>query len=1351
MKTFIRNFVIVRNVIPAGQYAASVRLLKNYILLGTVLLTVTCAKAADLVWIGGTGNWNVAGNWSPAQMPTAADNAWITNSGTYTVTVPAGTTATNGSLTVGGVSGTQTLAIDRATLTVGGASVINANGHLDFLVAQSTVNGAGNLTVNGTLNWANGAMSGTGTTTIGSGGVLAIGSGGVTFGRTLNNAGTGSWSGGNLTMSAGNAFNNLAGGAFDITADGRLSGSATTPINNSGLFRQTAGTAGTIITVPFNNSGTLAVLALTLNLNLGGTHTGIMSNALGTTLNFGGGSHVLAGSSFVTGAGVLSLSGGATTLTASGTFDVTGSTLSIITGTATLSSSCNVTGTTLNIGGTGGTVLYNSAGSVAVVNLTAGTLGTLGGINPVTVTGPLTLGGGKITNALVTASGGLIINGSVTLSGAKLVNPGTAVWSAGNITGVNGAVISNLLGATFINTFDGNISTGAGATPIFVNAGSFQKTGATAPAGTTSIDFQFINTGTVEVQTNTLRYTINQQTAGLTLLDGGGLSAQNPQPLQFLGGSLVGAGLVTVANTVNVINSATISPGLPLGELDISGNYQQTASGVLNIELGGYTPGTNFDLVTVTAGGAGGVATLGGSLNITLTNGFFPTNGATFTFLTAVSRVGSFATFNYPSNDIGMQLILDGTSASVKVTNLKPVVSNSIVAPAAVTYEAAFNFQFPANTFADPDGDSLTYTVTGMPPGITFTGATRTFSGNPSQAGVFSVTVIANDGGVPNLVATNSFNMTVNPVDITGSFTAADKIYDGNTNATVQTRTPNGVLPADSANVTLTGGTASFVNATIGVGKTVTLTGATLTGTAATNYNLTSVATATASITSLGITGSFTAADKVYDGNTNANVLSRTPNGVLPADTANVTLTGGTASFANATVGAGKSVTLSGATLTGTAAANYNLTSVATATASIIALGITGSFTAADKIYDGNTNASVLTRTPNGVLPADTANVTLSGGIASFANPTVGAGKTVTLTGATLTGTAATNYNLTTVSNTTASITALGITGSFTAADKVYDGNTNAAVLTRTPNGVLPADTANVILTGGTASFANATVGTGKTVTVNGATLAGIAATNYNLTSISNTTASITALGITGSFTAADKVYDGNTNANVLTRTPNSVLPADAANVTLTGGTASFASATIGAGKTVTLTGATLSGTAATNYNLTSVSNTTASITAAALSVTADAKTKIFGAADPAFTASYVGFVNNETPAVLGGTLSLTRVSGETVGAYLITPSGLTSANYAIAFNTGTLTITAPAPLLLPLTHAGATNIVITWSAVSNGNYRVQFNPVLNTTNWTDLAGDVIATGSTASKNDTLTATIRFYRVRVLP
>jgi hypothetical protein len=194
-----------------------------------LLIAAVGARAADLVWIGGTGAWNIAGNWSPAQVPTSADNAIITNSGPYTVTVPAGTTATAGTITVGGASGPQILAIDRATVTAGGASVINANGHLDFLVAQSVLNGAGNLTVDGALNWANGTMSGTGAATIGSGGVLAIGSGGVTLGRMLNNGGTGTWSGGNLTLSTGGVFNNLAGGTFDITADGRLSGSATTP------------------------------------------------------------------------------------------------------------------------------------------------------------------------------------------------------------------------------------------------------------------------------------------------------------------------------------------------------------------------------------------------------------------------------------------------------------------------------------------------------------------------------------------------------------------------------------------------------------------------------------------------------------------------------------------------------------------------------------------------------------------------------------------------------------------------------------------------------------------------------------------------------------------------------------------------------------------------------------------------------------------------------------------------------------------------------------------------------------------------------------------------------------------
>jgi hypothetical protein len=156
-------------------------------------------------------------------------------------------------------------------------------------------------------------------------------------------------------------------------------------------------------------------------------------------------------------------------------------------------------------------------------------------------------------------------------------------------------------------------------------------------------------------------------------------------------------------------------------------------------------------------------------------------------------------------------------------------------------------------------------------------------------------------------------------------------------------------------------------------------------------------------------------------------------------------------------------------------------------------------------------------------------------------------------------------------------------------------------------------------------------------------------------------------------------------------------------------------------------------------------------ITKAPLSVTADDKTKIFGAADPAFTVTYSGFLNGESSAVLGGTLAVTRVAGEAVGHYAITPSGLTSSNYALAFNSGTLTIQATAPTILSLTRSGVANVLITWSSLSNATYRVQFKPDLKAAAWTDLAGDVTASGETAIKLDLLISTNRYYRIQVVP
>ena len=83
------------------------------------------------------------------------------------------------------------------------------------------------------------------------------------------------------------------------------------------------------------------------------------------------------------------------------------------------------------------------------------------------------------------------------------------------------------------------------------------------------------------------------------------------------------------------------------------------------------------------------------------------------------------------------------------------------------------------------------------------------------------------------------------------------------------------------------------------------------------------------------ITGSFTAANKVWDGTAAATVTGRSLSGVLGNDV--VSLTGGTATFNNPDVGADKPVTLNGATLSGADAGNYSLSSVSNATASILA------------------------------------------------------------------------------------------------------------------------------------------------------------------------------------------------------------------------------------------------------------------------------------------------------------------------------------------------------------------------------------------------------------------------------
>ncbi|HHK3064155.1 TPA: two-partner secretion system adhesin CdrA [Pseudomonas aeruginosa] len=95
------------------------------------------------------------------------------------------------------------------------------------------------------------------------------------------------------------------------------------------------------------------------------------------------------------------------------------------------------------------------------------------------------------------------------------------------------------------------------------------------------------------------------------------------------------------------------------------------------------------------------------------------------------------------------------------------------------------------------------------------------------------------------------------------------------------------------------------------------------------------------------------------------------------------------------------------------------------------------------------------------------------------------------------------------------------------------------------------------------------------------------------------------------------------------------------------------------------------------NYDL-SYQGNNLTITKALLNVIADAKTKVYGDADPALTYQVSGLKNGDTAgAVLNGG-SLSRVAGENVGVYGINQGGLglVSANYDLSYQGNNLTIT---------------------------------------------------------------------------
>ena len=312
---------------------------------------------------------------------------------------------------------------------------------------------------------------------------------------------------------------------------------------------------------------------------------------------------------------------------------------------------------------------------------------------------------------------------------------------------------------------------------------------------------------------------------------------------------------------------------------------------------------------------------------------------------------------------------LDGSYTGVALKGNQLTVDSSVATGTTITIkvtaEETGNYNKEEQTFTVKvaDKNTATVTITGLPGTVAYgqeftlaasqTGDTGTsgkwswdFDGDYFQEKSTgghqeTLTLQAIKAGTPSKGITATYesgthkgSATVHPsvtqkeVTVSG-ITAANKEYDGNTDATVNASgaTITGIVSGDSLTITATG---SFADADVGENKTVTLTLGTLGGADSANYTLATAGNQTetkANITAKDVSiSAVTVSDKDYNGNANATVASVTITGVSGALSMGTDFDVTSATFPDADADtANVDVTINVA-LKGTAANNYNLT-----------------------------------------------------------------------------------------------------------------------------------------------------------------------------------------------------------------------------------------------------------------------------------------------------------------------------------------------------------------------------------------------------------------------------------------
>ncbi|WP_312440426.1 YDG domain-containing protein [Janthinobacterium sp.] len=997
---------------------------------------------------------------------------------------------------------------------------------------------------------------------------------------------------------------------------------------------------------------------------------------------------------------------------------------SVTFGSATATFNGMLSGDSLAIGGTKAAFSDKNAGTGKAVTISFLTLGGTDAAN--------------YTLATTTATGtGTITPKAVTITGMTALNK---VYDGSTKASVSGGAISGTVGAEtlgaagLVATFaDKDVGTGKTVTTTGTTLVNGNNGGLASNYTVTNPTF------TANITPKAL--TVTGMTAGTRVYDGTTVATLSGGALSGLvsGETLVVSGGTGVFADKNAGNGKAVTVS-GVGIADGSGlasNYSVTNP--TNVT------GNITQKALSVSGALAADKTYDGALDATITGGTLSGFVGSET-VNLGSLTGAFADKNAGSGkavSVTGGTLSNGSNGGLASNySVGPVtgLSASIAQKAlTVTGVAAANKVYDGSTKASVNGGTLSGLVGGETLGLS--GLSGAFAdknaGTAKTVTVSGATLADGTGLASNYTVSNPTGVTANinqaTISSVTNVVADSKVYDGGTSVTFgsATATFNGMLSGDSLAI---GGTkAAFSDKNAGTGKAVTISFLTLGGTDAANYTLaTTTATGTGTITPKALTiAGMSAINKVYDGSTKATLSGGSISGLVGSETLGVT--GLSASFDDKNAGTGKTVTATGATLVngsgGGLAANYTISNPTGLLANITPKALTVSgMTAGNKVYDGNTSATLLGGSLSGLVAGET--LVVSGGTGVFADKNAGNGKAVTVTGVGIAdGTGlASNYTVSNPTGVTGSITqkALMVSGAL-ALDKTYDGSAAAGLTggTLDSSGFVNDETVNLTALAG--EFVNRNAGNGKAVSITGGTLSdgtnGGLASNYVVANSGGLTASIAqkALTVTG-VTAGNKVYDATTKATISGGALSGLVAGETLN--LSGLSAAFADKNAGTDKAVIVSGAQISDGSglASNYMVSNPTDVKADIARANITGVTGfaADTRVYNTTTTATVsnagATFAGMFNGDVLTVSASSANFidkNAGSGKVVTASGLSLGGTDAGNYNLAAATGTGTGTITQAQIASITGITAASKTYDGTDAATLNAGATFNGLL--------------------------------------